>query len=189
MRNFKLTVCALALGMMASSSFVYAAGEVTQGTVEFNGELINETCSIDADSQAIVVTLPTLSTTTLASPGATGGSKLFDINVSGCPTGTDAGITQVAAHFEAIGGTGTNATTGNLTNVYSGTTADPAAGNVEVRLYNSNEEPLALGQTGDAATISSTGTATMRYYGGYYATAATTAGKVNAKAQFTLAYP
>lgn len=181
MRNFKLTVCALALGM-ASSSFVHAAGEVTQGTVEFNGKLITETCSIDTDSQAIVVTLPTLSTTTLAAAGATGGSKLFDINVSGCGTG----LTKVAAHFEAIGGSGSDSTTGNLTNDYSG--SETAATNVQVRLYNSDEQPLALGDTGTAATIANQ-KATMRYYGGYYATGATTAGQVHAKAQYTLAYP
>lgn len=178
MRNLKVIVCALALGMTASQ----AANAATQGTVTFNGELITETCTIDTDSENITVTLPTLSTTTLATAGATGGSKLFDINVSDCPTA----ITLVAAHFEAIGGSGTNSSTGNLTNTYSGT--DTAATNVEVRLYNSDEQPLALGSTGDTATVSS-GKASMRYYGGYYATGVTTAGKVYAQAQYTLAYP
>jgi len=178
MRNFKMTVCALALGMV-SASFVQAA---TQGTVEFNGKLINETCVIDPGSENIVVTLPTLSVQTLDAAGATGGSTSFDINVTDCP----AAITKVAAHFEAIGGTGTDATTGNLINDQ---TTD-AATNVQVRLYNSDETQLTLGQTGTAAVVDTTGqTATMRYYGGYYATGVTTAGNVHAKAQYTLAYP
>lgn len=181
MRNFKLTVCALALGM-ASSSFVNAA--VGQGTVEFNGELTANTCTIDADSQNIVVTLPTLSTKTLAKAGDTGGSKLFDINVSEC----DAAVTKVTAHFEAIGGSGSDATTGNLTNDADAATA---AKEVQIRLYDADESQLALGDTGKvpAAVDANTHKASMRYYGGYYATGQTTAGKVHAKAQYTLAYP
>ncbi|KAB8313466.1 type 1 fimbrial protein [Erwinia endophytica] len=178
MRNFKMTVCALALGMV-SASFVQAA---TQGTVEFNGKLINDTCVIDPESENIVVTLPTLSVQTLAEAGATGGSTSFDIKVTDCP----AAITQVAAHFEAIGGTGTDAATGNLIN---DETTDPAT-NVQVRLYDTDEAPLALGNTGTASEVDTTSqTATMRYYGGYYATGTTTAGNVHAKAQYTLAYP
>ncbi|MCX8958675.1 fimbrial protein [Erwinia psidii] len=186
MRNFKVVVCALTLGMTISAQ---AANEVTQGTVEFDGKLITETCSIDTDSQTIKVTLPTLSTQTLTAAGAVAGSKSIDINVSGCPTGTSAGITQVAAHFEAIGGSGVNSSTGNLTNAYTG--SETKAGNVEVRLFDADGvTQLTLGETGTAFDIdNSTGKASMRYYGAYYATDTTTAGKVYAKAQYTLAYP
>ncbi|AXF77605.1 type 1 fimbrial protein [Erwinia tracheiphila] len=183
MRNFNVAVCVLTLGMAVS------AQAVTQGTVEFDGKLITETCSIDTDSQAIIVNLPTLSTQTLSDAGAVGGSRSFDIKVSDCPTGEGAAITKVAAHFEAIGGTGVNSVTGNLTNAYTGT--EPKATNVEVRLFDADgATQLALGNTGTAFDIDSkAGTATMRYYGAYYATGATTPGKVYAKAQYTLAYP
>ena len=182
MRNLKLSFCAIALTIASGSAL--AAGEVTQGTVTFNGELITETCSIATDSVNIQVTLPTVSTQTLNAAAVTAGSKGFDINVVNCPTG----ITSVAAHFEAIGSSGVDSATGNLTNQFVAAGDDAKAGNVEVRLYNSDEQHLKLGETGAAATVTG-GKATMRYYGGYYATAATTPGKVMAQAAYTLAYP
>ena len=181
MNKFKLSLCVFALSVASSS--VFAAG--TQGTVTFNGELIAETCAIVDGYEDIIVNLPTLSTTTLAARDATGGTKAFEIKVEECPEE----ITTVAAHFESIGSTGFNTTTGNLTNQYSGSPTDLAAGNVEVRLYDTNEQQLRLGSTGQAATVAADGTATMVYHGGYYATAATTAGKVYAQALYTLAYP
>ncbi|ARJ42251.1 F17 fimbrial protein [Pantoea alhagi] len=184
MRNIKLTLCAMALA--ATSASALAEGEattaVTQGTVTFNGELISETCNIATDSRNREVQLPKISTQTLKIAGATAGSKGFDLNVTDCPQG----ISRVAAHFEAIGSSGVNSATGNLTNQYNGT--ETKARNVEVRLYNSDEQPLKLGETGQAFPVNS-GNATMRYYGGYYATDATTAGRVTAQAKYTLAYP
>ena len=93
-------------------------------------------------------------------------------------------MTQVAAHFEAIGSSGVDSATGNLTN-----TDASGAKEVEVRLYNSDEKQLKLGESGNPFPVDADGKATLRYYGGYYATGATTAGKVNAKAQYTLVYP
>lgn len=177
MRNVKLTLCAMALA--ATSASVLAE---TQGTVTFNGELITETCSIASDSIDRQVQLPTVSVQTLKTAGATAGSKGFDLNVEGCPQG----ISKVAAHFEAIGSSGVDSVTGNLTNQFTGSATK--ATNVEVRLYNSDEQPLKLGEMGQEFTVNS-GKATMRYYGGYYATGATTAGKVYAQARYTLVYP
>jgi major type 1 subunit fimbrin (pilin) len=179
MHKLTLTLCAMALA--AASTSVLAADE-TQGTVTFNGELIAETCTIASDSVNRIVDLPTLSTQTLNAPKLEAGSKGFDLNVEKCPEG----ITKVAAHFEAIGSTGGDSATGNLVNKYSG--EKTAAGNVQVRLYNSDEQQLKLGDTGTAADVTD-GKATMRYYGGYYSTAPTTAGMVSAQARYTLAYP
>ena len=174
MRNFKMVVGLLALGVASS-----CAQAATQGTVDFNGLLIAETCAIDPASENLVVTLPTLSVVTLAKDGATAGSKAFDINVINC----DPAIKNVGAHFEAIGGSGSDSQTGNLIN----DAATDAATNVQVRLYNSDEKPMPLGTTGVSAPVKD-GKATVRYYGGYYATGVTTAGKVHAKAQYTLSY-
>lgn len=180
MHKLTLTLCAMALA--AASTSALAADEVTQGTVTFNGELIAETCSIASDSVDREVQLPKVSIQTLNAAGTNAGSKGFDLNVENCPEG----ITQVAAHFEAIGSTGVDSSTGNLTNQYQG--AGTKATNVQVRLYNSDGQQLKLGETGAAADVTD-GKATMRYYGGYYATAATTAGLVYGQARYTLAYP
>ncbi|MTD28142.1 fimbrial protein [Erwinia sorbitola] len=182
MKKFKIYASVLALSMAAS--YAYAATPATpgvgQGQVQFNGKLIDETCEIESGSENIQVTLPTLSTKTLAVEGATAGSKSFDIKVIKCP----AAITKVAAHFEAIGSSGGNSATGNLVN--SATTG--AAGLVEVRLYNSNENQLILGNSGDPVAVKDQ-KATLRYYGGYYATGVTTPGLVTATALYTLSYP
>jgi major type 1 subunit fimbrin (pilin) len=180
MRNLKMTLCAMALAAASTSAL---AADETQGTVTFNGELIAETCTIASDSVDRQVQLPTVSIQTLNAAGTAAGSKGFDLNVENCPTG----ITQVAAHFEAVGSSGVDSATGNLTNQYTG--AETSATNVQVRLYNSDEQQLKVGETGEAAAVATDGTATMRYYGGYYATAATTAGMVYAQARYTLAYP
>lgn len=182
MRNSKMTLCAIALALSSTSAL--AAGEVTQGTVTFNGELISETCSIASESVSKVVTLPTISIQTLNVAGLSAGSKGFDLNVENCPST----ITKVAAHFEAVGSTGVDSTTGNLTNQFTAAGGLAAASNVQVRLYNSDEVQLKLGETGEFAAVAADGSATMRYYGGYYSTGVTTAGQVYAQAAYTLAY-
>lgn len=177
MHKLTLTLCAMALAAASTSALA-----ATQGTVTFNGELIAETCSIVTDSIDRQVQLPKVSIQTLNAPGTSAGSKGFDLNVENCPTG----ITKVAAHFEGIGSTGVDNSTGNLTNQYQG--GGTKATNVQVRLYNSDEKQLKPGDTGAAADVTA-GKATMHYFGGYYATAATTAGLVYAQARYTLAYP
>ncbi|CBG89523.1 fimbrial protein [Citrobacter rodentium] len=179
MSTFKITLCALAMASVSTSALA-----VTQGTVTFNGELISSTCEIAADSVDRQVQLPKIAIQTLAKSGDTAGSKGFDLNVEKCP----AGITKVAAHFEAIGSSGVDSATGNLTNQFKGDATTPAAENVQVRLYNSDEKQLKLGETGAPATVTG-GSATMRYYGGYYATDTTSVGKVYAQAAYTIAYP
>ena len=170
---------AAALGMAAVSP-VHAAATDGKGTVTFNGKLIAETCTLEDDSVDITVTLPTMSTKSLAVAGTEAGSKKFDIKVKDCETG----ISKVAAHFEAIGASGLNSVTGNIKN--DSAITNPA-NNVEVRLYDANQAHLPLGSTGTLYDVVDK-KATMTYYGGYYATGATTAGLVKAVAKFTLSY-
>lgn len=176
MRNIKLTLCAMALAAASTSALA-----ATQGTVTFNGELTADTCEIAPDSLDRQVPLPPVAVQTLNVPGIEAGTTGFDLNVENCP----AGITQVAAHFEAIGSSGLDTATGNLTNA---SPAADAATNVQVRLYDTDQQALAVGSTG-TATLIDNGNATMHYFGGYYSTAATTAGPVYAQVRYTLAYP
>ena len=181
MRNFKMTLCAMTLAAVSTSALALSPG---QGQVTFNGELVTDTCTISTDSQDLQVPLPTLSTQTLASEGVTAGTKSFELKVENCPTS----ITKVAAHFEAIGSTGVDNETGNLINDYKG--SDPKADKVEVRLYDANQQQLKIGETSTPVAVNQNdATATMTFYGSYYATGQTTAGKVLATALYTLAYP
>lgn len=184
MKSKKLAMY-IAVLSMTGASWVHAADTLQegQGTVTFNGKLQNETCRVADDSKDIIVTLPTLATASLSVAGAEAGSQKFTINVDNCPPA----MSQVAAHFEAIGSSGMNSATGNLKN-----SADPAtaANNVEVRLYDADAKHLALGNSSAPQPVEpGTHTATLPFYGGYFATDATTAGEVIARAKFTLSYP
>lgn len=191
----KMKILATVLALSLTASYAYAAeGDlgIGQGKVTFNGKLIAETCQLEDGMDNIMVTLPTLSTQTLAAAGATGGSKSFEIKVKSC----DPSITKVAAHFEAIGSTGVDSKTGNLENKAVAVGEDKPATGVQIRLYNSDsaQNQLVLGDTGEAFDVipgvgAEGGKATMRYYGGYYATAPTTPGLVTATAMYTLSYP
>ncbi|EPE4188546.1 fimbrial protein [Yersinia enterocolitica] len=183
MRKVNLAVCALALSVASATAFA-----ATDGTVTFNGKLINETCEVTPASKDVQVTLPTLSTQNLKTAGQEAGSTSFVIDVINCPTE----ITKVAAHFEAINSTGANPVTGNLTN--NSTTATPA-GKVEVRLYDiADNAQIRVGDTGSKFDVipgtgaDPKGTVSLSYAGGYYATAATTPGDVTAQVQYVLAY-
>ncbi|MGE4802234.1 fimbrial protein [Yersinia hibernica] len=182
MRKVNLAVCALALAVSSTTAFA-----ATNGTVTFNGKLINETCQIAPGTENVVVDLPTLSIKSLAATGQEAGSTNFTISVIDCPKT----VTKVAAHFEAINSDGVNSTTGNLTN----SAVTDAATQAEVRLYNlSNNSQIRVGDTGEdfavihGADENELGTTTLSYAGGYYATAATTPGVVTAKVQYVLAY-
>lgn len=182
MHNIKLTLCAMALAAASTSALA-----ATQGTVTFNGQLTADTCEISPESENRVVPLPPVAIATLNGPGIEAGTTGFELNVVNCPSD----ITQVAAHFEAIGSSGADTATGNLTN--ASTDANPAT-NVQVRLFDADGNHLPVGSTGPGVDIvrptpTSNGTATMYYAGGYYSTAATTAGPVYAQVRYTLAYP
>jgi len=159
----------------------------TSGSVTFNGKVITSTCSIVPGDIDKVVQLPTVNTTSLASAGAEAGSKNFTISVENCPQTVDpANPTTVAVHFEAIGSSGFDAKTGNLTNA---ALTDPA-GQVQVRLYNyGSSSVIKLGDTGAYFPIDvATGTATTTYVAGYYASGPSSAGNVEAKVLYSLAY-
>ncbi|WP_202302748.1 fimbrial protein [Dryocola clanedunensis] len=180
----KLNTYMSALALCLASTSAFAALSDGQGIVTFNGELTDDTCVVADDSKDIQVTLPKISTKSLATAGSQAGSTLFDINVTDCPTT----ITKVAAHFEAIDATKFNAVTGNLIN--QDVSANTAGKTVEVRLYDADGTFLSVGKTGKSFDVdSTTNKAKLTYVGGYYATAPTSPGTVKAVVQYTLAYP
>ncbi|MCC8395676.1 type 1 fimbrial protein [Paraburkholderia sp. MMS20-SJTR3] len=168
----------IALMGVSVAPMVFAQSAPGTGQVTFNGQLTSETCQINTGDEDKTVMLPTLSTQSLAAAGQTAGSTMFDISVSACPSE----LTSVAAHFET---TNMNPDTRNAIN--QAPEAD-AAKNVEVQLLDRDgTNALLLGSTGTAVPIQN-GEATMSYGGQYYATDATTAGKVTAIVRYTLAY-
>ena len=155
------------------------AAKASDGTITFTGALQNATCTITGGGN-LNVTLPTLSTATLATAGATGGDTLFNIALTGC----SAGIATASAFFEA--GANTDATTGRLNS--TGT-----AGNVQIQLLNSTGSVVNVaavtvaGQGTQAATITSNA-GTQSFIARYYATGATTAGTVASSVTYLMVY-
>jgi len=151
-----------------------------QGLITFTGSLTAETCEIVGKRNMDVV-LPKLSTRALNVAGAEAGSKEFIISVKNCSST----LRNIATHFEAVGGSDKDTVTGNLKNNLQGSTN--AASNVQIRLY-SGQKQIRLGETSESFPLVGNA-ADMRFAGGYYATGAATAGAVEAKAIYTIAYP
>jgi len=169
----------IALLGLSAAPMVFAQAAPGTGQVTFNGELTDDTCLINSGDEDKTVTLPTISTQSLATAGQAYGSTMFDISVSQCP----ATLSNVAAHFET---TNMNPDTRNAINQ---ATNSPAQ-NVEVQLLDRDgKTPILLGSTGTFVAIDATaGTAKMSYGGQYYATGKSTAGNVTAIVRYTLAY-
>ncbi|WP_028225590.1 fimbrial protein [Paraburkholderia ferrariae] len=169
----------MALAGLSVAPMVFAAPAPGTGTVTFNGKLTADTCVINAGDVNKTVTLDTVSAQSLPNKGDTAATTNFTISVSQCP----ANLSSVAAHFET---TNMDPDTRNIVNQ---AIASPAT-NVEVQLIDKDgKTPILLGSTGSFYPIdASAHTATMSYYGQYYATGKTEAGNVTAVASYTLAY-
>ncbi len=173
----KVSLVALLAAFAAPAAFA-AAG---QGTVTFNGNLTDSTCTLDGldANNNLNVALPTISTKTLAAAGNTAGATMFQLKVKDC----SADVTKVAAHFET---TNLETVSRGAKNLKDGVTG--GATKVAVQLLDGDGTTvLNLGTKGSPVTVTS-GAATMYYGGRYYALGQTTAGAVQSVVTFTLAY-
>ncbi|QOY72408.1 fimbrial protein [Pseudomonas sp. OST1909] len=165
-----------------ASIFVMSGAHAADGTINFTGELTAQTCTstVNGTTSVPTVTLPKLSTASLASAGATAGSTNFTIELSKC-TGT---IATAAAIFEA--GTGVDPVTKNLVN--TGT-----AKNVQFQLLDSAGKVIRAGDTASQVsnttrTAMSAGTAVLPYAVQYVASGASTAGTVVGSVTYSINY-
>jgi len=178
MRNFTV-MAALLLSVLP------LAASAADGTITFNGKVTSKTCTVSTPAgKNFTVTLPTVSTTSLAAAGAVAGSTPFSISLTGCAAG------NVAAYFEP--GATVDFNSGRLLNQAQSN----AAGNVQIQLLGSNNGFLPVLAAGSNQTqtnsqsvkVASDGSANLNYYAEYYATAAATAGDVTTSVQYTLIY-
>ncbi|CAB3644419.1 MAG: type 1 fimbrial protein [Achromobacter sp.] len=167
----------LAVGALASQSAF-----AVDGTITFNGSITDTTCKINGqDNGDFTVTLPSVSKTRLANPGATAGPTAFSISLTNC-TGS---ATKVSTYFEPGSTVRPN---GNLKNTAAG-----GAANVEVQLLNKGDNtPIVVGAAAAAqnsAPVNLTGgSATLSYVAQYFAAGAVDAGPVTTTVTYTLAY-
>lgn len=167
----KILLVAAAAAGLASVSPAFAA----DGTITITGKVTGTTCVI-ANNGNVTVPLPQVSSTALATNGATAGQKAFALNLSGC-----ASTTKATAYFEP--GANVDPATGNLRNA----TGAGNATNVQVQLYNSDLTPINLfSNNAKQVTIGTAGP--MNFYAGYYATGQATAGDVTTSVVYTMLY-
>ncbi|ESK45594.1 fimbrial protein [Acinetobacter oleivorans] len=169
------------LALIAALSVVgIANAQAADGTITINGLVTDKTCDIVTPAgKDFTVTLPTVSKQTLAVAGRTP----FQIKLANCSEG------KVATYFEP--GANVDFNTGRLLNKDA-----TGAKNVNVQLLGSNNNfipVLAAGANGAQANsqwvdVAAAGSADLNYYAEYYATGASTAGKVNTSVQYTIIY-
>jgi len=185
---------ALAFGLVAVQA------SAADGTITFNGEITDTTCTITGGGAAtgtgnVTVTLPTVSTSALPAAGKTAGETSFSL-VLGGGTGCTNGKTA-ALWVETASTLDLDASTGALKNHVVG-----GAANVQVQMVNpANGNPILLninnavtngatviaGSNQPAATIAGN-TATLKYVGRYLATGVAGAGAVQSVMTYSMQY-
>lgn len=184
MRNYKYALSALALVI---TSAVTTSAYAVDGTITINGQITDTTCtiSVDGGSADATVTLPTVSSSTLAAAGATAGMTPFNISLSGC---TGVSLDTAQTYFEP--GAFTDSNTGRL-NIDSSVV--DTAQNVQVELLNANRQPLVVGASvangqNDIPVSIAAGSGTLNYFAQYYATGASVPGSVTTQVDYTMIY-
>ena len=125
----------LATAAIAAAAAMPAVSQAADGTITFTGQITSQTCTISGNGggKNFTVTLPTVSTSALATAGTTAGRTPFNIALSNCTPNSG----NVSTYFEP--GATVDTTTGQLINA-SGT-----ATNVEIGLLNGDSSVITLG--------------------------------------------
>lgn len=178
MKKIKLLSALITAGIMVMSHNASAA----DGTITFSGQIVGQTCTINGNgtnSSSFTVTLPTVSTSSLASAGQTAGRTAFKLDLTNCA----ASPAKVHAYFEP----------GPTTDLQTGLISGTGVSNLELGLLNSDFSQIKAGfadssQNSQQVTISS-GSATLQYFVQYVAVGgAVGTGPVSTSVMYTLAY-
>lgn len=170
------------------------------GIVRFKGKVVDQTCTIDTDSQDQIVVLDTVSKNRFTATGNTAMPTPFDIKLSGCtvPPATNK-ATKVKARFASVANVDT-ANNYTLKNTKAG-----GATNVNIQLFNANgttaispmkrvtttTDGVPTHTSQDGATFENITTANqiLHYVAKYYATDANVGvGEVESAVDFELTY-
>lgn len=168
--------------VLATSVTAFAADNSKDGTVNFNGKLVDNTCTVNTNSQNLTVQLPTLPVRLLANANDTAGLTLFQLQLDNCNN-------QKARAYFVPTPDKVDLASGRLINTASG----GAAENVQVQLLDKDTTTVinATGTGGNQAsklqTINDSNNK-LTYYARYYATGKTTAGVVTAAVDYYVEY-
>ncbi|RXV68731.1 type 1 fimbrial protein [Burkholderia stabilis] len=180
----KALISLTAIALPAFAPLAHAA----DGTINFTGELMAQTCTIDVNGTVTpavaTVTLPTVSTGKLTASGETTGQTGFVVGLKNC----SGPATAASAFFE--NGPTVDLASGNLNT----TAGAGAATNVQLQLVDaSNGSTIKAGNTDQNTNttriaLDASGNANLPYAVQYYATGATTAGSVNSSVTYSINY-
>ena len=174
----------------AALSQVQADDSATKGTINFEGKVVAQTCTVKGKNPyEQTVILPTVALNELDLPNTTAGATPFSITLAKCKAGKD--VTNVYANFASPLQTNVNSD-GRLKNTAS---SDDAAKNVNIALYQKDENTfinlnnIENSKAGAVALPSSDeDEVTLDYVAKYYATGVATIGAVTSSVEFELAY-
>ncbi|MEM6052087.1 fimbrial protein [Erwinia sp. P7711] len=172
----KLTRVLLLLTVTAVGTSGVKAGD---GTIQFNGKIAEETCSVDMKSAAQSVVMGTISTDAFISAGEVAAPTRFSILLNNCPDS----VNRVNVNFT---GTADTANTSLIS-----LSSDSSAAGVGIALYESDSTTL-IPLRSDSAAVEinpEAGVNSLNYVAKYMATASrVTPGSANAVVDFTLGY-
>lgn len=180
-KTLLMTSVALAIGFGAPAAMA------SDGTVTITGKIVASACTVDPNSKAITVVLPTATPNSFLSggnpaAGQVAGRTRFTIELKDCDPAPES-YTNVTTGFS-----------GAFDSAYPGVLKNNAAspaGNVGVRLLDNNNNPIDINDTGDVVTTPlATGDMSLDFLAAYESTSATavTTGDVESIATFTIGY-
>lgn len=201
MNPMKKLILVSALAALVGSAMA-AEPAVTGGKITFQGKVVEQTCTVKANSQDQIVVLQSVPKTKLVAAGNTAMPTPFHINLEGCATTGDKIAKKVKAAFSSVANvdTANNYTLKNKT-------GDTYAKNVNIQLFNADGttaiSPMKQAELPDTPTAGRTtyklddgvlpvdisnATPVLNYIAKYYATGESTAGDVETSVDFELTY-
>ncbi|NHR04864.1 type 1 fimbrial protein [Chromobacterium haemolyticum] len=169
--------------IMMLAGFFLPTMVMADNTINFQGEVSSQTCSVDVNGNAAspLVLLPTVPAASLGKTGDVAGQTDFTIRLTGCEAapagGTKIGTVFVANSLTAGGNIGNVGTAGKVALQL----LDPSTPNAPFNLTGGYKAPGLELQEGDT-------TAEHTFAVRYYAEDAATAGSVLGSVQYAVSY-
>lgn len=172
-----LSSAALMAGLGLLAFTATPAHAASQGTINFTGKVLADTCTISVNGGSTVA-LPSVMTAAFGSAaGNVAGTTPFTVALKDCDTNT----AQAQMQFS---GSNIDTGTGNLKNTAA------SGSNVQIQLLNDTDTAINTATQANAPTIAvASGTGSTQLKAQYISTSATTsAGLVASTVDFTLTY-
>ncbi|WP_072011975.1 fimbrial protein [Trabulsiella guamensis] len=163
-------------------TIIISASATADNTIRFQGEVTDQTCtvSINGNPSAPLILMPTVSTSALATAGATTGMTLFSVDLTRCTASSSAKAIKTMFVGNNLTSNGRMGNTGTASNV-SLQLVDPANPTTPLDLTGQ------IGAPGLNLAANAT-SASYNYAVEYYAEGTATPGSVLGSVQYAVSY-